>query len=800
MCAVFNPQIDPTRDPNFFKYSDSISQPKADDSTGIALKTVGEGIEGGFKLADTVVKDVIKSDVYEQVDKERKDFSTALTNTRNYGNPAGPNTPTGADPSNTIGEGTPGGPVDLFAGQKGSVPSVISSSLRQAATVQAGLDGNKISQTTYYQRLDDIAVRTRAAYPGWRDYIDQQISHITGVTPANAYVDSIIQDINRQSTNANKEKEFWTHQIVNSGFPDSDKVLSQFERDGDHNKVMQYLSYNKGILSTLALKKAAFEAKGQDRSTQIQNGEDYATSVAVTAATTHFYNSQRFTNGDMSAADISDKMVDRSLHPERANDVAYQGLAERYAALHTQAYNQTMRLLTSPQKGPDGQMIAPVSDIIGIEKTKAIVDKTVDALFGKTREFITDKQFSPAYALQNSASATANNALFKLFNDPTVGGRIQTAAALNKAAPNLTPVVTAKLLGTGLSTELGDFVTEQGRQAIAQTGGKYYGVDGKIYSFKQATEELEQTSNISGKPIPGQVYNNLIQLRRAITDPSTSPEAISNAVKFFYDPKVNKGSMSKFMDDYYDPAKGGMVKGRSSAFADLTDESVTKAIWNNGKADWNKYSEWAKGEFATQFGTFARELNNADADKRGGVTHYIGHRLAWDTDKKQLIANKTEFKQDGSEVDLGPSDSYVRNINMGLRSMAGIAKQDGTNVDAYLFKVLRDNGFAPTKDINGIPAQIMRSLIVGNGGKVKETGPREPVSRFAPEDAGITLQQFLTNPAGSQRATGPSLEPQQTRGVIKGNLSDSTLLDIQTDSIPENMSARDYIRQLKAGR
>lgn len=720
MCAVFNPQVDPTRDPNFFKYSDSISQPKADESTGIALKTIGEGIEGGFKLADTVVKDVIKSDVYEQVDKERRDFSTALTNTRNFGNPAGATAPAGNDPANTIGEGTPGGPVDLFTGQKASVPSAINVGIKQAATVQAGLDGNKISQTTYYQRLDDIAVKMRTAYPGYRDYIDQQISHITGVTPANAYVDSIIQDINRQSTNANKEKEFWTHQIVNSGFPDSDKMLSQFERDGDHNKVMQYLSYNRGILSTLALKKAAFEAKGQDRSTQIQTGEDLANTAAVTAATTHFYNSQKFTNGDQSPAEIADKMYELSLHPERANDVAYQGLSERYAALHAQAYNQTMRLLTSPQKGPDGQMVAPVSDTIGIEKTKAIVDKTVDALYGKTREFIADKQFGPAYSLQNAASATANNALFKLFNDPSVGGRVQTAAALNKAAPNLTPVITGKLLGSGLDKELSDFVNEQGRQAIAQTGGKYYGVDGQIYSFRQALEEQEQAGNVRGKPIPSQAAKNLTEIRKAITDPSTSQEAITNAVKFYFDPKVNKGVMDKFMDDYYDPAKGGIVRGRSSAFGDLTDEPITKAIWNSGKDNWDKYSTWSKGEFATQFGNFARELNNSDKPYAEGVTRYNTYRLAWDADKKQFLANSVEVYPDGREVDKGPADAYVRNINIGLRSMAGIAKQEGSNIDAYLFKIMKDNGFTPTKDINGIPSQIMRSLIVGNGGKVKE--------------------------------------------------------------------------------
>lgn len=717
MCAVFNPQVDPTRDPNFFKYSDSISQPKADESKGIALKTLGEGIEGGVHLADTVVKDVIKSDVYAQVDKERKDFSTALTNTRNFGNPAGAPTPAGADPSAAIGEGTPGGPVDLFAGQKTSVPLAINSGIRQAGVIQAGLDGNKISQTTYYQRLDDIAVKMRTAYPGYRDYIDKEISHITGVTPANAYVDSIIQDINRQGTNATKERDYWRHAIVSSGFPGNDEVLARFEKDGDHSRVAQYLAYNNGVRSMLALKKSAYEDAKNSKATSVETGEDLANTAARVAATSHFYNAQK--NGE-SPADVADKMYDLSAHPEKANDVAYQGLSERYAALHANAHNQTMRLLTTPQKRPDGTYAPPVSDTIGMTKTKEIVDKSIGALFDKTREFIADKQFGPAYSLQNAATASVNNKMWSIFQAPKIGDVVQTYTVFNKTIPNFIPLLAGKSLTTGLDKDLGDILDYQGKLAVSQppNAGKYYGQDGKIYSFKQSLEELEQASNISGKPVLPQAAKNLTEIRRAITDPSTTPEAISNTVKYYFDPVVNKGVMDKFMDDYHDPAKGGIVRGRSSAFGDLTSEDVTKAIWRNGKNDWDKYSTWAKGEFATQFGTFARELNSGGKPPEG-VTRYVTHRLAWDADKKQFMANSVEVV-DGKEVDRGPADAYVRNINIGLRSLATIAKTEGSNIDAYLFKTLRDNGFSPTQDINGVPAQIMRSLIVGNGGKVKE--------------------------------------------------------------------------------
>lgn len=720
--AIFNPDVPNVREPNFFRYSDSISQPKADESGGIMAKTIGGAIEGTAELADTVVKDTIKSDVYNKVDAERGKFTTALSNAATYGNAEGPQAPAGQDPANTVVEGTPGPPVDIMAGRNTAVPNAISRGIGRVSLNEEGLKQGTVDETEYHKNLYGIAKDLRTTYPGYREYIDREISKITGVNPANALVSDYISTINSAMSKASKEQDYWRNKIVDSGFPDNDKVLAQFERDGNHARVAQYLAHNNGIRSMLALKQAVYQDANNDKATRVAAGEDYANSAANVAATTHFYNSQKYTNGDMSPADIADRMADLSLHPEKANDVAYQGLSERYAALHTQAYNQTMRLLTTPQKRPDGSYAAPVSDTIGMEKTKGIVDKTVGALFDKTREFIADKQFGPAYSVMNGATAMQNNALMKVLQSPTVGGAVQTMSALNKTIPNFIPLLTGKSLANGLDKDLGDLLTEQGKQAVAQTGGKFYGLDGNIYSFKQSLDELDKASDISGKPIPGQAYKNLLEIRQAITDPKATPESIQNTVRYFYDPRVNKGSLNKFMDDYYDPSKGGNVRGRSSAFADLTEDKVTSAIWSKGsKNDWNKYSTWARDEFATQFGSAVRELNgyvNPDTGITSGATHKIEGRVSWNTETKQLKLENIEVGGPNGEINRGAS-TKIDNLNMGLRNMATIAKQEGSNVDAYIFKILKDNGFSPTKDVNGVPAQIMRAMIVGNGGKVK---------------------------------------------------------------------------------
>lgn len=718
--AIFNPQVqaENVRDPNYFKYSDSISQPKSDTSGAITGAAVGAAIEGVAGIADSVVKGIIKDDVYARVDAEREAFSTALTNTRDYGNPAGPP----REVASPVGPNGPvPAPVDILADNKTTVPNAISNGIAKASNVQAAMNGNKISETTYIQRLGDIAKSLRTSYPGYREYIDQEISKITGINPANAYINSIIQDINRQSTSADSEQKFWRNKIVESGYPGADEILAKYQQDGNSNRVMQWLSDNNAVRSNLQLKKAVFESNQNDKTTLVSRGEDYANTVATQAATRAFYNTQKYVNGDMSAADIADKLADLSRTPGAANDEAYQELSARYAALHTQAYNVVQKELFTRSKNPDGTYNKSVAEVIGVDKAKKILDDTVGAVYGKTREFIADKQFGPAYTVQNQAAAVVNNATMKVLKDPSVGATVATLSVMNKLAPNFAPILQGKLLGAGLDKDLSDLVKQQVAQSIAQTGGKYLGIDGNIYSFKQSMEELEQVNNLRGQAsVPGQAVKNLMEVKQILTSPDANPEAFDNVIKYLYDPKVNKGSLDKIMDDYYDPTRREMVRGRSSAFADLTSPEITAAVRKSSAQNWSMYTKWAKEEFATQMGERVRDLNDIEKG--------VEYKIVWNNDSKQLELKFGSVRKDTEGQDvygiaasfLNSSYRTITNLNKGLANMANLAKAEGSSVDAYLFRILKENGYSPTKEVNGVPAQIMRALIVGNGGKVKE--------------------------------------------------------------------------------
>src|SRR5260370_10264941 len=76
--AVFNPQ-EPTNDPNYLQYSRGISGGYGvDKSKAIALETVGQGIEGAVSIADTGVKDYLKTNIRNTVEKERGDYTNYL--------------------------------------------------------------------------------------------------------------------------------------------------------------------------------------------------------------------------------------------------------------------------------------------------------------------------------------------------------------------------------------------------------------------------------------------------------------------------------------------------------------------------------------------------------------------------------------------------------------------------------------------------------------------------------------------------------------------------------------------------
>ena len=182
--AIFNPQIQPTGVPDYSSYSRVVEAPQANKTVGQALSLAGDAIEGGVKLADTWVKADINEEVRQKVETERDKYTAALEAKKAE-----------TELLQLKGSGK-GDPSLVDKEDTAPVPPSLESGITGATMLGEANAQGKMNDTMYTARLTAIAKQLRAQYPGYVDYIDERISKISGMDPANAYYKNLMQDIN----------------------------------------------------------------------------------------------------------------------------------------------------------------------------------------------------------------------------------------------------------------------------------------------------------------------------------------------------------------------------------------------------------------------------------------------------------------------------------------------------------------------------------------------------------------------------------------------------------------------------
>src|SRR5574337_995993 len=181
---TFNPQVPQANPEEFLRYSQGTHTIPVDKSTGILLDTAGNAISGVASLADQIVKQTISSDIQKGVDQQQSQFTGQLENTAK---------------SMGISTGNQGMDILPTGDQTQNIPAGITNGLNRINSLSNGITngaGNKINDTLYSANITSIAKQLRAQYPGYRDYIDTEISKVSGMPVANAYYKNLMQDIN----------------------------------------------------------------------------------------------------------------------------------------------------------------------------------------------------------------------------------------------------------------------------------------------------------------------------------------------------------------------------------------------------------------------------------------------------------------------------------------------------------------------------------------------------------------------------------------------------------------------------
>lgn len=729
--AIFNDQPDPTRDQNFLNWSKPIGDVPANQSGAIALNTAASAIGLSAELADSAVKGVIKSDTAKKVDPLRDAYTASLEAINNGDNTPSPQAaqgiPTGVSPmvaQSTYGY-TPqsaGNPQNLLPDNTNpTIPGYLSSKLDKLSVMaQAQRLGGHYNDTQYTADLTDIAKQMRSQYPGYRDYVDEEISKVSGVPIANALVKNLQEDANRAASNTKSEQEKTLAFIrSNIAYDGSDQVYANFAAGKiSTNQVMTWAASNAKVENDLKLKQLAMNV---DQGTKKANDDatlDFANAFISNQATTYYRNAKLA--GGRTPEQMADTLTDIQMHPERIDSVNAQVVGQQYEAARADYTNKTMKMMSMP--GADGKSVI---DKLGATKVKELVDANGGALFDASSKLAFNKDYGSVHMAQTLSDGIVSQQGLGILQS-SIGKETANVVAFTKMAPTIAPLVWSNMTELGFGTQLYNFTASQTNKAMTQntnandgsggTSGPGITGGGPAYTFKQSVQEQKKLGQATGTEPSPLAIQKLADLRNVITNPKSSDELRINAFTYFFNP-ANMDTLSEFKEGYYDPAQKRMIQGREGVFAALTSKDITDqayAMKNAGHPEvWDNYKNWAEHEAGVHL--IRNDVGNLNDALNG--THF---HISWDTEHHKIgITNP-----DGTplhDLQLSPLNMPYRsvtNINNVLGNMQNIAKAEGTNVDAYLYRTL--------SNINGDAARKLQgAIIVGNGGKA----PTPPVSQ-----------------------------------------------------------------------
>lgn len=720
--APFNPAIKDTQDPNFGGNSRPVDVPNSIRPEGVATNTImPHGVEQGdlsaqyagmaagtqakanavgnegfaelFKEAAVggdflskagvqIVKKDIEDKVYEVADRERQSYTDLLEKIK-----AGVGVKNVLDAN--ASEDDRQTPEDIQA-----LPDTLSA-------LQGAKDAGKISGTYYQSRLLAEAKSLRAQYPGFREEIDNAFAKVTGTNPANAYVTSLVQDINRASTAASSNKaKMLTYIRNNLQFPGFDKLYSQYQAGlvSDEDVIKQAAPYEqqKYDLNMRALRFNDNKNTREDQTRIAGDNIDYASGVVVNRAVDHF----------MSTIGINS-----------TDDVNKLASAEASGNITPKQWTAWGQAVSTAKLQLRTQMIAD-ADRLGYTKAaggKTEVNKRIDEAL-KPMDALLDRVYNHdsggLYSIQQSLKAQNDQLQQKMLNDPKIGPTLQVDKALKDIGGE------QNLQQFNMQTIAGKFPAQfqTWYNNMSKTMGSQYNMSttGVPYTFNDALDKLRE-EKVNDK----ELNNATLKLVNKITDKNTPDAVKMNFALAAFDP-ANRGMISKLNPDGFD-SKGNPISGQNAVFTNFTSPEMTKAMHELGKQNptvWNNYVDWAQN-------TIANELMNKDIHNIAQIPDNAGVGVSWDPKNHRFFTTDTMTPEErwtathyGGKREGGSGSSYYNTVNAAVNRMntqiynyKRIAEVGGQDVDAFVLKTIADSaGPEALRNVNGIPYNLMRDM------------------------------------------------------------------------------------------
>lgn len=749
--AIFNPEPNPTSDPNYLNQSRGTDRAQADLSTGIMLKGIGNIVGAVAKGTAAVAEDSIDQQIKRRVNEERNPIIEAYEqNARQNGPTVETNNPLSLTPP---------------ASQGPYVPPALNAAMGPIENLaRAQAQGKLQDSSYYYSRLQGIVRDVKSQFPGYEDIVDQKIKQATGIVPANALVQSLFTMAHDQRTQAMKERTQIRTALIkysNDGMI-SPRILQDF--DAGNLNPYEALSQINRITS---------QKYRQDRELADIN-LDEARNKNVENKVLRYADGYAgdFINNRVSA--MLDTSGDLGQLLEKVQKAQEPGGVQMTPQELSQASNGILQAKTAaemqlrehysmPQKALGG---VSIQSKIGSAKVNEIIKKNTE-IFDAVQGNLGFDKIGLAVSAANIAKVTTDhdyaNALL------TAGPAPRNLAVINRAGGSM--AAGQYLASAQGQKDLDQFLKATSDGIILGQGA------GTIRTMKDAANIVKNVQRFdpdTAKKLPASsLINNTVTLA---THPLASPELSKNLLGTFFNPE-NRG----FVTDNFAP------KDQIRLYNMMTSPRVAKKMAQLKDSDpefFRNYVNWSQEEGLKAFRTKLDDLQQSFEYAPGVSVHFNPETF-------RIIVDQDVFGDSFS-----PTGSTLRGqvdeINQFFTNLRSVYEADGRSPDdsaRAVLQVMQGMGFNPdTPKKDTMLDNIFNAI--GEGFKNLDATAKGNIERGRNE-----LKDMLISPAGASElenaiATGessnnPNAANPRSSALGTGQFLDSTWKDLLTRHRPD---------------
>lgn len=705
--VTFAPDLPQTTPPDWTNVVRPVQQPESDKSSGLRLDTAGTILSGAVKTAEELDRSNIEEKTRAGVDAIRDTTTLAYQNIRDA-------QMTGQSPAEAAAR-TAGFTGSLIQPGAGEVPPGLQSGIDRAGDIGTAMaqGTNKNNDTLYTANLNALSKQLRSQYPGHVDFIDEQMSKISGKNPANAYMDNLLQDINRnQAAAASGKNRLLTKAYDHLGDQDSNgrttwTYIKAFEHGlpGSEDNLANYVSKLEADKSKFDHWKQQNEMNVGNRANDVDLAKSQMQQHLAAASQRNF--NGILDNAGLSSPETMQRLVTASqngqitLSTDQKNQLLSSTQAAKVAFL-----NEARKI--NNDYGYSTRVNDPAAEKAIIANAGANFDTAIDN--------ITNEHYGSLFENKRAVEGMQDDTNQQVLSNKDIGAYTRELAAMTKfAGPEWVNIAQSAGLNKGMLGKFQNFATQATMEA--QTPDDLRN-DGKVKSMYSHIQQLQQydadQKRLGHSAASPAVYNDVVHNVDAITDPKTPPQVKAEIAKYAFN-EQNWKLMDAFKMDFTD-SKNVQHKGKYSVFDTMTQPGVTDNIWNlKDRSTWGMYKNWGETSFNTLYREELQNLNNL-----GNTSLPI--RVLWDArnsrfdldDGKGGPLQPTMTGQGMTTLDQNFIDglkSSVNRLNSGLYNLKNIYAKEGGNTSEHLLQSMTQMGFNPSDKVQGLSSEMYQAIL-----------------------------------------------------------------------------------------